>query len=756
MDSFGLERSIEPRHALAQQAWKIDNTMTLRSDEVLIDVKIININLASFNEILDETGEDRALLCQRVLEIVRERGKLHNPVTNSGGMLYGTVVELGPSYPNIYHIRPKDEIISLSSLTVTPLHITQILRIDCESAQLEVEGQAILYANSPVVKKPPDLPLRAVIAAMDEAGAPTRSYQIVQPGQDVLILGASGRIGLMCGYAAKDKMGSSGRLVGIVRDQESRIQMEPCSVFDEVLELDATNLSALCGTPHAEIIQRFDVVINCINTADTEAASLLAVKNHGTIYFATICCDYKFVALTAESIGKEIQVIPYTGFLEGHADYTLGLMRRFPQMQTDIQRGICGVPETISIPNSDETPHAKSEADEDCASGYIFHSLEAKATLRQALKVARYTSNVMIYGESGVGKEIIARIIHQNSERKSFPMVKINCAAIPEHLLESELFGYHARFGDNGMRELLGKQRAVLEGLAIRKLNPEDVVEQLAALAEDHGTSLRTLYRWMDAYEAKGLPGIMRAVSRKDKGTRPSICAAAYQYAYGLYADKVKRTQATIYNKLVDKAAVLGPDACQKCIFCEGTEARARLMETGEINHYPPCAEPVKAGMRVPECRQTLSRMLAAIPSDEVTLARRGVKAWKDDHMFMALREKPQRVNEVWFGDHHQFDCFVLDETGKPVRPWLTAWYDAATGCLVGWVLCTNPNTETITEAFIRGVAHTEHSPFYGLPAHLYICDAGGDVAQPRPSDLQGRGGVQQFVDHQPETDPHP
>ena len=442
MDSFGLERSIEPRHALAQQAWKIDNTMTLRSDEVLIDVKIININLASFNEILDETGEDRALLCQRVLEIVRERGKLHNPVTNSGGMLYGTVVELGPSYPNIYHIRPKDEIISLSSLTVTPLHITQILRIDCESAQLEVEGQAILYANSPVVKKPPDLPLRAVIAAMDEAGAPTRSYQIVQPGQDVLILGASGRIGLMCGYAAKDKMGSSGRLVGIVRDQESRIQMEPCSVFDEVLELDATNLSALCGTPHAEIIQRFDVVINCINTADTEAASLLAVKNHGTIYFATICCDYKFVALTAESIGKEIQVIPYTGFLEGHADYTLGLMRRFPQMQTDIQRGICGVPETISIPNSDETPHAKSEADEDCASGYIFHSLEAKATLRQALKVARYTSNVMIYGESGVGKEIIARIIHQNSERKSFPMVKINCAAIPEHLLESELFGY--------------------------------------------------------------------------------------------------------------------------------------------------------------------------------------------------------------------------------------------------------------------------------------------------------------------------
>lgn len=291
---------------------------------------------------------------------------------------------------------------------------------------------------------------------------------------------------------------------------------------------------------------------------------------------------------------------------------------------------------------------------------------------------------------------------------------------------DCDLAGYRARFGEKGLQELLGKQRAVLEGLTIRHMAPEDVVEQLEALASDHGTSLRTLYRWMDAYEEKGLPGIMRAMSRKDKGTRPSICAAAYQYAYGLYCDKVKRTQATIYNKLVDRAAAMGPSACKKCIFCEGTDARRSLLGTGEINQYPPCADPDKQGMRVPECRQTLSRMLAAIPADEVTLARRGVKAWKDDHMFMALREKPQEVNAVWFGDHHQFDCFVLDDKGHPVRPWLTAWYDAGTGCLVGWVLCTNPNTETITEAFIRAVAHTQHSPFYGLPAALYI-DNGKD-----------------------------
>lgn len=74
----------------------------------------------------------------------------------------------------------------------------------------------------------------------------------------------------------------------------------------------------------------------------------------------------------------------------------------------------------------------------------IFKNQHMERLVYQAVKVAEVDSTILITGESGVGKELIAEIIHHNSSRKTGPYIKLNCAAIPENLLESELFGYEA------------------------------------------------------------------------------------------------------------------------------------------------------------------------------------------------------------------------------------------------------------------------------------------------------------------------
>lgn len=88
----------------------------------------------------------------------------------------------------------------------------------------------------------------------------------------------------------------------------------------------------------------------------------------------------------------------------------------------------------------------------------IAESEEMKKVVKLALEVAKYKdTNVLITGESGTGKEVIARLIHENSPRKNFPFVDINCASVPENLLESELFGYEkgaftdAKISKNGL-----------------------------------------------------------------------------------------------------------------------------------------------------------------------------------------------------------------------------------------------------------------------------------------------------------------
>ena len=83
-----------------------------------------------------------------------------------------------------------------------------------------------------------------------------------------------------------------------------------------------------------------------------------------------------------------------------------------------------------------------SASSTDVLPGIVVADAKMLALIESARTVAQHNAAVLITGETGVGKEVIARLIHEHSSRNSRPWVDLNCAALPEHLVESELFGY--------------------------------------------------------------------------------------------------------------------------------------------------------------------------------------------------------------------------------------------------------------------------------------------------------------------------
>ncbi len=182
-----------------------------------------------------------------------------------------------------------------------------------------------------------------------------------------------------------------------------------------------------------------------------DGTEALAMASRGS--YAFILCDIKMPVLDGAGFLRQATAAGVTG--------TFIMMSAYGTVDTAIECMKLGAYDYISKPfkndeillvlrKAEERERLKSEnrrLREEMKKEYSFSGIIGKNPRMQEIfslvgKVCDYKTTVLILGESGTGKELIARAVHYNSRRRNAPFVAVNCGAIPETLLESELFGH--------------------------------------------------------------------------------------------------------------------------------------------------------------------------------------------------------------------------------------------------------------------------------------------------------------------------
>ncbi|MGQ1910899.1 zinc-binding dehydrogenase [Marinifilum sp. RC60d5] len=326
-NKYGTHRVLEPKGTLPQPAQKLDNTMSVYDNELLIDVQTLNIDSASFTQIKGACNADTAKMEEMILSIVGERGKMQNPVTGSGGMLIGTIKQVGPNFPN-QDLKVGDKIATLVSLSLTPLKIKKIKNINLSNDQVDVDAQAILFESGLYAVLPTDIPEKLALAALDVAGAPAQVDRLVKEGDTVCIIGGGGKSGVLCCYQAMQNVGPKGKVIVVEYSKENAQRIKDLGLATHVVVGDATDVMDVYNRV-TEITgeQACDVVINNVNVASTEMSSILITKDRGCVYFFSMATSFSKAALGAEGVGKDVDMIVGNGYAIGHADLTLNIIR---------------------------------------------------------------------------------------------------------------------------------------------------------------------------------------------------------------------------------------------------------------------------------------------------------------------------------------------------------------------------------------------------------------------------------------------
>jgi L-erythro-3,5-diaminohexanoate dehydrogenase len=330
----GLNRVVEPRGVLPQAAWRLDASPEIAADEVLIRVERLNLDAASFRQLAEKHGGDGDAVRAEVLGIVGTRGKMHNPVTGSGGMLIGTVEGVGPRSP--LGLKPGDRVATLVSLTLTPLRITDDLRDwDGLSEQVPAQGTAVLFARSVFGVLPEDLAPELSLAVYDVCGAPALTDRVVRGyrGGDVTVavLGGAGKSGSLALTAARL---AGARTAGVVVSEAERESLRKAGVADVIAVADARNPVEVSQAVTEALGGPATVTVVCVDVPGCEHGAILSTADGGTVIFFSMATSFPAAALGAEGLAADVTMLIGNGYVPGHAAFAVDLLRRVPAVRS--------------------------------------------------------------------------------------------------------------------------------------------------------------------------------------------------------------------------------------------------------------------------------------------------------------------------------------------------------------------------------------------------------------------------------------
>jgi len=446
---YVMGRVKEPVQVLPVSAWKLDNSRNIFPNEVRVSIRKLHLEGSGFKQINTEASGNKEIIKQKIVDIVIRRGKLHNPITDTGGLAFGIIEEIGAAFENTRGLKVGDEVVCNISLTSVPAHIDKIKSVDPIFHQVEADGYMLINNCNSLVKVPKGVPVELLMFAFDESGTLMHLHNIAKDKKKFLVVGDNLITNLLYGYVIKRSAPKGSKIlcvcdknsdVDIIGEGIDRLKKE---VFESIKKMDI--LKPLECIDILDADSKFDLTVNCAEIPGAETINILAAKPGGMVVFANLINNLNIALYITESLSKPVQVCGAVGYLEDYDRFDIEIVS---EMAPYFEKAKYILNEENSDSRQNDEKKHKEKAANRAVDGmvkledFVFSSRAMDAVLEEIMRVSKYDCNVIVFGDTGVGKEKVANLIQKNSDRKMRPFVKINCASISPNLIESEFFGY--------------------------------------------------------------------------------------------------------------------------------------------------------------------------------------------------------------------------------------------------------------------------------------------------------------------------